>query len=38
MTLEMNVKDQDIAMIDRFARIDGVLDATLISYTGDLVA
>ena len=38
MTLELNVTDQDIALIDRFAHIDGVYNASIISYTGDVIA
>ena len=38
MTLEINVTDTEIAMVDRFANIPGVYDASLISYTGDVVS
>ena len=38
LTLELNVTDAEIALIDRFADIPGVYDASLISYTGDVIA
>ena len=38
LTLELNVTDSEIALIDRFADIPGVYDASLISYTGDVIA
>jgi len=38
LTIELNVTDGEIAMIDRFADIPGVYDASLISYTGDVIA
>ena len=38
LTIEMNVNDSEIALMDRFADISGVHDASLISYTGDIVA
>ena len=38
MTLEMNVTDQDIALIDRFSHIEGVYTASIISYSGDVIA
>ncbi|MBQ9942442.1 MAG: DUF4956 domain-containing protein [Christensenellaceae bacterium] len=38
LTMEINVNDAEIAMIDRFADIPGVYDASLISYTGDVIA
>ena len=38
LTIEINVTDAEIALIDRFATIPGVYDASLISYTGDVIA
>ena len=38
LTIEINVTDAEIALIDRFANIPGVYDASLISYTGDVIA
>ena len=38
LTIEMNVNDSEIALMDRFADISGVHDASRISYTGDIVA
>lgn len=36
LTIEMRVKPQDIALVDKFLDIDGVIDASLISYNGEL--
>ena len=38
LTLEMNLNDSEIALVDRFADVPGVYDASLISYTGDVIA
>ncbi len=38
ITLEMNVNEAEIALVDRFSDIPGVYDASLISYTGDVIA
>ena len=38
LTIEMNIKKSDIGAIDAFGSIDGVHDASLISYKGDVVS
>lgn len=38
MTIEINVNDAEVALMDRFMDIPGVYDASLISYTGDVVS
>lgn len=38
LTLEMNIKQSEIGMIDAFSNIAGVHDASLISYKGDVVS
>jgi hypothetical protein len=38
LTIEMNIKESEVGMIDAFAAIPGVHDASLISYKGDIVA
>ena len=38
LTLEMDIDEADIAMMDKFAQIPGVLDASLVSYSGDVVS
>ncbi|MGE5495480.1 MAG: DUF4956 domain-containing protein [Burkholderiales bacterium] len=38
LTIEMNIKESEVGMIDAFSAIPGVHDASLISYKGDIVA
>ena len=38
MTIELNIDDAEIALMDRFSNINGVYDASLISYTGDVIS
>lgn len=38
LTVEMNIKRSEIGTIDAFGAIDGVHDASLISYKGDVVS
>ena len=38
LTIEMNIKQSEIGMIDAFGSIQGVHDASLISYKGDVVS
>jgi len=37
LTVEMSVKESDFAVVETIAGIDGVHDASLISYAGDVV-
>lgn len=37
LTIEISVNDSEIALMEKFAGIPGVLDASIISYTGDVV-
>lgn len=38
LTIEMNVRENEMGMIDAFAAIPGVHNASLISYKGDVVS
>ncbi len=38
LTIEMRLKDSSLGIIDRFVRIPGVHDASLVSYQGDIVS
>lgn len=38
LTIEMNVREDEVGMIDAFSAIPGVHDASLISYKGDIVS
>ena len=35
LTLEISLKDSEMATIDQFLQVDGVLDASLVSYEGE---
>lgn len=37
LTIEMNIREDEVGMIDAFSAIPGVHDASLISYKGDIV-
>jgi hypothetical protein len=37
LTIEMNIREDEVGMIDAFSGIPGVHDASLISYKGDIV-
>ncbi len=38
LTLEVRLRDEETAVVDKFLRIDGVFDATLIAHQGDMVS
>jgi len=38
LTIEMNIKENEVGIIDAFSAIPGVHDASLISYKGDIIA
>ncbi len=38
LTIEMNIKESEVGMIDAFSSIPGVHNASLISYKGDVVS
>ncbi|MCE5236267.1 MAG: DUF4956 domain-containing protein [Clostridiaceae bacterium] len=38
MTLELRLKDSETGFVERLLKVDGVYDASLISYQGDIVA
>ncbi|HWS29608.1 MAG TPA: DUF4956 domain-containing protein [Clostridia bacterium] len=38
MTLELRLKDSETGFVEKFLKVDGVYDASLISYQGDIVA
>ena len=38
LTIEMNITPQEMGLMEKFAEIPGVYDASLISYNGDVVA
>jgi len=37
LTIEMSVKESDFGVVETLAGVDGVQDASLISYAGDVV-
>jgi len=38
LTVEVRLRDEETAVVDKFLRIDGVYDATLIAHQGDMVS
>ena len=38
LTIEMNIKESEANIVDKFVGIEGVLDASLISDSGDVVS
>jgi uncharacterized membrane protein YhiD involved in acid resistance len=38
LTIEMNIRESEAGMVDSFSTIPGVLNASLISYKGDVVS
>ncbi|HMM31711.1 MAG TPA: DUF4956 domain-containing protein [Clostridia bacterium] len=38
MTLELRLKDSETGFVEKLLKVDGVYDASLISYQGDIVA
>lgn len=38
MTLELRLRDNETGFVEKFLRVDGVYDASLISYQGDMVS
>lgn len=38
LTIEMNIREDEVGIIDAFSAIPGVHDASLISYKGDIVS
>ncbi|MHB1314861.1 MAG: DUF4956 domain-containing protein [Christensenellales bacterium] len=38
LTIEMRMKDNEVVLVDKFLSIDGVYNASLISYQGNLVS
>ncbi len=38
LTLEVRLKDEETAIVDKFMRIEGVYDATLIAHQGDFIS
>ncbi len=38
LTLEVRLRDEETAVVDKFMRIEGVYDATLIAHQGDFVS
>lgn len=38
MTLELRLKDSETGFVEKFLKVDGVYDASLISHQGDIVA
>lgn len=38
MTIEVRLKEEETGAVDRFLRIEGVYDATLVSHQGDFVS
>ena len=38
MTMELRLKDNETGFVEKFLRVDGVYDASLIAYQGDMVS
>ncbi len=38
LTLEVRLRDEETAVVDKFMRIEGVYDATLIAHQGDFIS
>jgi hypothetical protein len=38
MTVEVRIRTEDAAFVDKFMKLDGMYDASLISYQGDLIS
>ncbi len=38
LTMEVRLRDNETAFVEKFLRVDGVFDATLISHQGDIVS
>lgn len=38
LTVEVRLRDEETAVVDKFLRIEGVYDATLIAHQGDMVS
>lgn len=38
MTVEMRLRNEEAAFVDKFMMIDGMYDASLISYQGDIIS
>ncbi len=38
MTLELRLKDNETGFVEKFLRVEGIYDASLISYQGDMVS
>ena len=38
LTLEVRLRDEETAVVDKFMRVEGVYDATLIAHQGDFVS
>ena len=38
LTLELRLRDNETGFVEKFLRVDGVYDASLISYQGDMVS
>lgn len=38
LTLEVRLRDEETAIVDKFMRIEGVYDATLIAHQGDFIS
>lgn len=35
LTLELSLKDKEMPVLDRLLQVDGILDASLVSYEGE---
>ncbi|MPN44991.1 hypothetical protein SDC9_192558 [bioreactor metagenome] len=38
MTMELRLKDNETGFVEKFLRVEGVYDASLIAYQGDMVS
>ena len=38
MTVELRVRQSETGFVDKFMRVEGVYDATLIAHQGDMIS
>ena len=38
LTIELRIRESDVDFVDKFLRVQGVYDATLVAHQGDLLS
>ena len=38
LTVELRIRESDVDFVDKFLRVQGVFDATLVAHQGDLIS